>query len=151
MCVCSPSFSFAGLFADVEQHMAGICLWASMCHCVKHLWNVLHIQISANQHRLCLFLWNCYSEPSSGNKYSVTIKEMYILVPAEVDMHISDKCKWWHNYLFFYGVYCSSQHGFLSSILSRSQPDLQLGVLLSHFKKWQSRKVEANVSIIKLI
>lgn len=39
------------------------------------------------------FLWNCYSEPSSGNKNNITIKGMYILVTAKVDMHISDKCK----------------------------------------------------------
>lgn len=39
----------------LSKHMAGICLWVSMCHCVKYLWNVLLTKIFANQHRLCLF------------------------------------------------------------------------------------------------
>lgn len=43
-----------------------------------------------------------------GTSYSITIKEMYILVTAKVDMHISDKCKLWQNYLFF--MVCTAAH-----------------------------------------
>lgn len=53
------------------------------------------------------FLWNGYSEPSSGSKYNISIKEMCILVTAKVDMHISDKLKCWHNYLPF--LWCALQ------------------------------------------
>lgn len=93
MCVCSFSFSFAGLLTDVEQthgwHLSmskhvSLCKISMKCSAYGNF---------CKPTQAMSFLWNCYSEPSSRNKYNITIKGMYILVTAKVDMHISDKCK----------------------------------------------------------
>lgn len=55
-----PISHLQAFFIDLGKHMAGICLWITICQSVKHVLNVLLIGISAKQNTGCTFWQNCF-------------------------------------------------------------------------------------------
>lgn len=106
--ICSalpPISHLLAFFIDLGQHMDSICLWITICHCVKHPWNVLLIEISAKQNTgyaflVELFLW----AKLWSNCKDIRMKEIGILIVPKVEPSVLSKPKCCNNYFHYYSV-----------------------------------------------
>lgn len=135
--ICSafpPISHLLALFIDLGKHMASICLWITIYHCVKHLWNVLLVEISAKQNTGYVFLVKLFLWVKLWSNYNFRI-EISILITLKVEMSVSNKLKFWNNYFHFmvFCCCCCSPKEFLSTVWLHAHPHPQIWALLTHF------------------
>lgn len=96
--ICSalpPISHLLAFFIDLEKHMASICLWITICQSVKHVLNVLLIEISAKQNTGYAFLVKLFFWAKLWNNYKdVRMQEIGVFISAKVEIPLITEPKY---------------------------------------------------------